>query len=134
MAKKIKIDVTDLIGKIKERRIPFYPVMMYVLLKSLNAAEGEIFFEQEKELFLKTIYNSDFDVFFKNYVQDCYEEKKHEKTEDDKLFFALEERPKADFVLYPLSQDGKKIILTILINKDINADFENVCQQACFDF
>ena len=55
MAKKIKIDVTDLIGKIKERRIPFYPVMMYVLLKSLNAAEGEIFFEQEKELFLKNV-------------------------------------------------------------------------------
>ncbi len=134
MVEKIKIDVTDFVKKLEKRRIPFYPAIMHILLKTLNPKNKEVLFEQEKELFLKTIYHPDFDVFFQNYVTDCFEEKRLTGPEKDELFFALEDRERADFVLCPFEKNGDKIILTVLIKREITPDFEEICRQVCADF
>ncbi len=134
MGKKIKIDVTELIKKLEEKRIPFYPVMMYILLKATGAKEDEIYFEQSRTLCLKTTFDTDFEVFFKNYVFDCFKGKHNLKIKDEKLFFALKENQRADFVLYPFENKDGKIILTVWIRQNVSADFEKNCAKICADF
>ncbi len=134
MGKKIKIDVTKLLKKVGEKQIPFYPAIMHILLKAMNAKEDEIYFQQSKTLCLKTKYHTDFEIFFKNYVFDCYEEKHHLEIEQGKLFFALSEDKRADFVLYPFENQEGKIILNVWVKKSVSADFEKNCEKICSDF
>lgn len=134
--KKIEIDVTALIENVKKEHRLFYPVMMYVLLKTLGLSEDEIYYEQSKGVFLKTTFHPDFDIFYKNYVFDCYKAIKEENVPQDKIFFALYEDKAgdADFLLLPFEQKGSKTILPILVGCDVADEFEALCQKAVSGF
>ncbi|HCU59094.1 MAG TPA: hypothetical protein DIC64_03845 [Alphaproteobacteria bacterium] len=134
--KKIEIDVTALIENVKKEHRLFYPVMMYVLLKTLGLSEDEIYYEQSKGVFLKTTFHPDFDIFYKNYVFDCYKAIKEENVPQDKIFFALYEDKAgdADFLLYPFEEKGTKTILTVFVKPDVDEDFEGRCQKEVLSF
>ena len=134
--KKIEIDVTALIENVKKEHRLFYPVMMYVLLKTLGLSEDEIYYEQSKGVFLKTTFHPDFDIFYKNYVFDCYKAIKEENVPQDKIFFALYEDKAgdADFLLLPFEEKGTKTILPILVGCDVADEFEALCQKAVSGF
>jgi len=130
--KKIEIDVTQLIEKIKKEDKLFYPVMMYVLLNTLQTNKDEIFYELDKGLFFKTIFHPEFDVFYHNYVLSCYEGKNQE-VKKGKILFGLHEK-NADFLLLPFKQKGEKTILPVMIGFDAVDDFEALCQKAVLSF
>ena len=134
--KKIEIDVTALIENVKKEHRLFYPVMMYVLLKTLGLSEDEIYYEQSKGVFLKTTFHPDFDIFYKNNVFDCYKAIKEENVPQDKIFFALYEDKAgdADFLLLPFEEKGTKTILPILVGCDVADEFEALCQKAVSGF
>ncbi|MBR2299814.1 MAG: hypothetical protein IJ870_04485 [Alphaproteobacteria bacterium] len=131
--KKIEIDVTALIENVKKESRLFYPVMMYILLKTLGFEEDEIYYEQKKGVFFKTMFHPDFEVFYQNYVFDCYKGLKEEKRSKEKILFALYDG-EADFVLLPFEQRGNKTILQVLVRADVNEDFEAMCQKAALSF
>ena len=134
--KKIELDVTALIEIVKKEHKLFYPVMMYILLQNINLGEEIFFYETGEGHFLKTTFHPDFEVFYKNYIYDCFKEHKEKKIPKGKILVGLysDKKGNANFLLCPFEEKNRKTILPILINHPVADDFEAVCQKAVFGF
>ena len=133
--KKIELDVTFLIARIKQENLMFYPVMMSLILSALDKEEDDIFFELSKGHFLKTKFHPEFEKFYQNYVFDCYQNQKRTQIPLEKILFALDNQNKrADFILCAFKKKDGKIILPIYARHELNEDFQDKCQKSCLCF
>ena len=134
--KKIKLDVTDLVERVKKENQTFYPVIMHILLKTYGAKAGSFFFEMKKGQLLQTTFDLNFDTFYQNYALSCLNEEYFNSTDKGKICFLLFENSdsKADFVLLPFETKNNKIYLPVLVKVPTLSCFEDRCQKAVLDF
>lgn len=131
---QITLNVTNLIKIIKEKNILFYPAIMHILLQAYPAKKEFVFYELEQK-FLKTHFHSDFGKFYKNYIYDCYLAEPQSDISKG-IVFALSEKSalNADFILLPLKQKQNQTFLSVIVNFDVDLNFETQCQQAVLIF
>ena len=129
---QITVNVTNLVQKAKEKHLLFYPLIMHILLSELKTTNKAVICEQPGGTFIQTHFHSDFFVFYKNYVNDCFFNTAADLSDKEIVSFALSAQslPNADFTLMNFEEKDSQTFLSVVFNIDVPADFEACCQEA----
>lgn len=149
MKKNIKIDVTNLVKKIKEQNLLFYPVMIYIMTKALlkcghkNITPAYLNTAQNGCVsILSQKFTDSFESFFQEYVTNCFYNDTIAEKEKNQILFSYidpkqlsvtEKRP----ILYmlPLEQKEDKSYLSFCATDiEIDETFTLLCQELCDSF
>lgn len=134
---QITVNVTNLVQTAKEKHLLFYPLIMHILLSELKTTNKAVICEQPGGTFIQTHFHSDFFVFYKNYVNDCFfKSAATDLSGKEIVSFALSEQsfPKADFILSTFDERDFQTFLTVSVNTEVPADFGARCQEAILSF
>ena len=148
MTNKLQIDVTSLIDKIKQQNLLFYPVIIHILSKALslygykNIISAYLSTENTSGApFLYQSFNHDFDIFFNNYVENCYFNKSTIELPPNSILFSyLSEEDIKDVnvpavFISPFEQRENRTFLSFYM-RDLSVDdnFLGFCQDFCDSF
>jgi len=147
MKKLFHINVTNVVNKVKEQNLLFYPVIIYIFVKALlknghqnikpayiNTNQNGVFSILSQE------FTDDFEIFFQDYIRNCFYNQKTTTTLQEHILFSYISPNQLNLagknlpVLYilPLEQKDNKTYLSFCaINIDIEDTFTSVCQELC---
>lgn len=145
---KLQIDITTLIDKVKKQNLLFYPVIIHILSKALSLyghkdiISAYLSTENTSSTpFLYQSFNSDFETFFKTYVENCYFNKTTIELPSNSILFSYIPEDKinnlavpAIFIL-PFEQCENRTFLSFY-PRDLSIDdkFLDLCQDLCDSF
>ncbi len=147
MEKKHQINVTNVVNKVKEQNLLFYPVIIHIFIKAfhncgltninpayINANDcGEI-------SILSQEYADSFEVFFKNYIENCFYNQSSYNQSENMVLFSYVAKEQLNQVnkdtptiyIQPLKQQDNVFYLSFLsTNCSVDEAFISACQGFC---
>lgn len=133
---EVNLEIGELLAYVQEKGLMLYPVLIYVLAKVLNEANGRKDItpnyaasgSSEACFYLKTAYDEKFSGFYQNYIRDWLvfsdsEIRESSPSFEDNLFYVsfmeiggwenLSHHPA--FILGQPKTDGKKVIMPVSV-------------------
>ncbi len=145
---KLQIDITTLIDKVKKQNLLFYPVIIHILSKALslygqkNIISAYLSTENTSIApFLYQSFDSDFETFFKTYVENCYFNKTTIELPPNSILFSYIPEDKINSIavpaifILPFEQCENRTFLSFY-TRDLSVDdkFLGLCQDLCDSF
>ena len=95
MKNNFEIDVTKLVQKVKEQNLLFYPVIIHIFSKSLLASGFKNIvpayintYQPETKSVLFQDFNTSFELFFNQYVKNCFHNQSSNSSDDFCVLFS----------------------------------------------
>ena len=145
MQENFKINVTQLVEKVKTRNLLFYPVIMHVFAQALRVSGYRVdcsaylnTLNKDNKDILYQALEADFSTYFDTYVRNCFcSHSTGELTQNTDLFFpanlgVIDEKYKntPTFLIYPVEEiNNEQFIKFSTANIRLNVDFTDLCEE-----
>ena len=150
MEKKIKIDVSNVVAKVKEQNLLFYPAMIYIFAKALNMCSTKSFSpaylnsnQNNVCSMISQNFDNSFEFFFNQYVKNCFYNQSSCSHKNNLVLFSYlssEETAKMGlklptFFIEQLENIDDKTFLSFHTREiSVNEKFLSICRNLCNSF
>ncbi|MBQ8870049.1 MAG: hypothetical protein IJ019_01580 [Alphaproteobacteria bacterium] len=145
MQENFKINVTQLVEKVKTRNLLFYPAIMHVFAQALRVSGYRVdcsaylnTLNKDNKDILYQALETDFSTYFDTYIRNCFcNRPTGDLTQNTILFFpanlgTVDEKYKniSTFLIYPVEEiNNEHFIKFSTANILLNADFTDLCEE-----
>ena len=142
-----QIDVTDVVNRVKEKNLLFYPVIIHIFMKSFfatghnNIKPAYLNANQDSEFsFLSQEYTPDFEQFFNEYVKNCFYNNQSDCNLENCILFSyvlpaklnLADKQMPSIYILPLEEEGGRTYLSFCAqNAPVDEAFVSACIKHC---
>ena len=95
MNKNFEIDVTNLIEKVKKQNLLFYPVIIYIFVKTLHICGFKDIipayintYQPELNSVLFQDFDASFEIFFNQYIKNCFQNQSSNTNQGSCILFS----------------------------------------------